>query len=98
MNPFQYDCGGSIVDEYHVVCAAHCVFGFKEFWNDMKIVAGARRIQDDNEETRQDRQITSIVYHEDYEPEVGMNHVSVINLKDPLDLTKDGVKAIAMTE
>merc|ERR1712141_835359 len=46
---FSHICGGSVIDEWTIVCAAHCVVGQVE--EQVQIVAGAHNIAKDEDDS-----------------------------------------------
>lgn len=49
--PGRHYCGGSIVDETHVITAAHCIAGKGP--DQVLVVAGAHNMKDENETSQQ---------------------------------------------
>lgn len=72
-------CGGSILDENHVVTAAHCIQGFNT--SRMSILAGTKDLRKDAEGQRS--RIDKCVVHPDY-VELNNSDVAVCRLKTPL--------------
>jgi len=78
-------CGGFIVDELHVVTAAHCLRDFPVTL--MEVVAGASNMKI-NETTQQYRDLLRGVMHPLYNRTTSSHDAGVITLKEPLEWTE----------
>lgn len=95
----QYDsqCGGSIIDEYHILSTASCVDLQRP--EEYTVLAGAHDLSKDDEDTRQQRKIANWTIHPEWKSELSSNwsgDVSVIRLQEPFDLSKKEVQPIKM--
>jgi len=83
---WYHTCGGTIVDEYNIVCAAHCVDGRSSDLSLFRVVAGAKDIGASSVEFGiQRRMISEIMIHEDYDYNVNSNDIVLLRLDEPLD-------------
>lgn len=93
---WYHTCGATIVDEYHIVCAAHCVDGRKA--SKFRVIAGAHNIGSFAMESgHQKIDVAEFWQHEDYDHNTIQNDISVLKLAEPL-VFDDFVKPINMTE
>ncbi|XP_065162218.1 transmembrane protease serine 9-like [Atheta coriaria] len=74
----SHSCGGSLLDETTILCAAHCVDGADA--STMTIRVGNNKLSEQTDEY----QVASFVRHEDYDGWNIKNDVSLIKLADPL--------------
>jgi len=80
---YYHTCGATIVDEWHIVCAAHCIDGRKA--SHFKVVAGAHNIHSVlPESTTQTVHVENMWKHESYDNRVITNDVSLLKLDQPL--------------
>jgi len=93
---YYHTCGATIVDEYHIVCAAHCVDGRKA--SHFRVIAGAHNIGSfANEDGHQKRFVSEFWRHENYDHHTISNDISVLKLDEPLQFD-DFVKPVQMAE
>jgi secreted trypsin-like serine protease len=84
---YYHTCGATVVDELHIVCAAHCVVDRKE--SRFRVVAGAHNIHALlPESSQQKRHVTAMWHHEAYDPNIITNDVSVLKLDEPLEFNE----------
>jgi len=83
---FSHICGGSVIDEHTIVCAAHCVIG--EVEEQVQVVAGAHNIAKDEDNSWQVRKIAKLLAHEDYDSYNIENDISLIRLAEPLEFNE----------
>lgn len=83
--PTYHTCGATIIDEYHIVCAAHCIDGRKA--NHFQVLAGAHDIHA-TESSRQKRKVVEMWKHESYDSSTITNDVSLLRLDEPLEFNE----------
>jgi len=83
ISPNYHTCGATIIDEYHIACAAHCIDGrnVKHF----KVVAGAHNINALFEGNHQTSKLAAMWKHENYDSSIITNDVSILKLETPLE-------------
>lgn len=93
---YYHTCGATIVDEYHIVCAAHCIDGRKA--NNFKVIAGAHNIGTfAGEDGHQVRKVVDMWKHESYDSSIITNDVSLLRLDEPLEFN-DIIQPLRMAE
>ncbi|XP_044004015.1 chymotrypsin-1-like [Aphidius gifuensis] len=74
----KHICGGSIIDTWHILTAAHCVVG-EQYTGDIKILSGT--VDQVNAHTGQVHDVARIVYHKDFNAAFYENDIAIITLK-----------------
>ncbi|XP_055613475.1 trypsin-1-like [Uranotaenia lowii] len=77
-------CGGSLLDEYHVLTAGHCKTSYSEKGY-IEVVA-AEHDTSVTEGSEQRRMVASFIVHEDYDGEVGPNDIAIIRVTEQFNL------------
>jgi len=78
--PRQF-CGGSLIDESHVLTAAHCIEGMSA--SDVKtlrVYLGAHNIKNG---ARTEHRVVRIIKHIDFEPRTLANDIAILTLETP---------------
>jgi secreted trypsin-like serine protease len=78
-------CGGTLIDEYHVVTAAHCLQD-DDVMDGFTIVAGLHTRSRPDPQRVQRRQVARIFNHEYYNDDTNYNDIAVIRLASPVQL------------
>jgi len=80
--PRQF-CGGSLIDESHILTAAHCIEGFSA--SDVKtlrIYLGAHDIKSGSD-GRSEHRVIRIIKHKDFNPKTLVNDIAILTLETP---------------
>ncbi len=80
-------CGGSVINEYWIVTAAHCL----GHYSNIRIRAG---VTDKRSTSGQDRVVAQEIPHPQYHASTHRNDIALLKLSSPLDLSGSNVKAI----
>ncbi|XP_068081586.1 trypsin [Anabrus simplex] len=87
-NVYHHYCGASILDEHHVLTAAHCgdVFNNNPSYG-WFVVAGALNVSDTTEKTRVERPVAQLYIHEGFNYPTLQNDITLIRVDGefPLD-------------
>ena len=86
----RHFCGGSVINKYYVVTAAHCMFlngGRIQPWTVM-VVAGELQL---NQQTAagQRKGVDAITIHPDFNGSTLQNDIAILTLKEPFKLTPE---------
>ncbi len=84
-------CGGTIIDEYWILTAAHCVFRTKA--EDIRVVASSTTLTGAATQG-QIMEVAEIIVHDQYNEEPINNDIALIRLQNPLDLSTAKAKAV----
>ncbi|CAF0842539.1 unnamed protein product [Rotaria sordida] len=79
-------CGGTLLDSYHVLTAAHCIRGKNV--EHILITAGVHNRQIDESNTRQEKKVARIFLHPDWNSETLANDLAILQLSKPVEFNK----------
>ncbi len=79
-------CGGTVIDQYHILTAAHCIDSLNPAT--ITITAGLHNKNNNEADTRQVRAVERIFKHQDYNPEAIQNDLTILRLAQPLQFNK----------
>ncbi len=86
-------CGGTIIDEYWIISAAHCLEGVDA--EQMRVVASTSTLTG-AAMNGQIMEIAQIIVHENYESDPINNDIALIRLQNPIDLSTPKAKSVPM--
>lgn len=89
MNRGRQFCDGSIIDEYHILTAAHCVAQMRTSdVASLKVRAGAHNLQNSaSEQGVQDVSVKLVVKHKEFTMETLHSDIAILVLKEPIRYT-----------
>ncbi|KAK4325433.1 hypothetical protein Pmani_003990 [Petrolisthes manimaculis] len=87
-NRHKQFCGGSLIDETHIITAAHCVAHMSQLdIQNLRVRLGAHNLLA-AERTTQDFKVTRVVRHKDYDSRKLYNDVAMLTLDRPADYSQ----------
>ena len=86
-------CGGSVLNEWYIITAAHCLEDAINIKSRIRICAGTFRLSDP---CQQSRRMHSFVFHPLYNKTTHENDIALIRLTTPLDLSDSSVTPICL--
>jgi len=93
---YRHRCGATIIDETHIVCAAHCIDGQTK--GHFRVLAGAHDLHPIlPDSARQIRKVSQMWQHEGFDKDHFNNDVSVLELDEPLEFN-DFVQPIRIAD
>jgi len=93
---FSHRCGATVVDQTHIVCAAHCIDGVTE--RHLRVVAGIHNlIPLIPESSKQTRKVSRMWQHSAFDKFNFTHDVSVLELDEPLEFN-EFVKPLQLAE
>ncbi|XP_068083256.1 trypsin-4 [Anabrus simplex] len=96
---YEHNCGGSILDEHHVLTAGHCgvLFNYSMSYG-WFVVAGALNVSDPTEKTRVERPIAQLYIHEDFSWDTLQNDVTLIRVEGEFSLDGKVISTIPLRD
>jgi secreted trypsin-like serine protease len=87
-------CGGSILNERHIITAAHCFLNISRLSN-IIVCAGTNRLSGT---CRQRREIQNVTKHPSFNSETNENDIALIQVKIPFDFTDISIARICLPD
>merc|ERR1712241_11060 len=86
-------CGGSLIDESHVLTAAHCIEGFSA--SDVKTLRIYLGAHDIKTGSRSEHRVVRIIKHKDFNPSTLVNDIAILTLETPARMS-NSVKTVCL--
>jgi len=83
-----HTCGGTIIDSTHIACAAHCIDTRQAQW--FLVKAGIHNVKElfPVQPHLQKRHVVDMWMHEEFDPTVFTNDISILKLDEPLEFNE----------
>ena len=91
--PERHFCGGSILNEWYIITAAHCFENRTHIMPRIRVCAGTLRLSDP---CQQSRRIYSVIVHPLYNSKTFENDIALVRLTTPLNLSDSSVTPICL--
>ena len=88
--PNGHRCGGTLIDENHVLTSAHCVTDTAYSWQDLILIFGTNNlgIKKQYNRNRLDLSILQFIVHPKYDPEYMYYDVAIIQLNETIEFNE----------
>lgn len=80
----RYHCGGSIIDDRHILTAAHCVDRYKNNFGNIKLSLGDFDLSNQNDGPYKEARVGKVTVHERYSRLTLQNDIAILRLKEPI--------------
>ncbi|NXL89806.1 FA10 factor, partial [Alectura lathami] len=81
-------CGGTILNEYFILSAAHCINSSREF----QVLVGVVE-RDKYEPNTAVHEVEKVISHEEYDPKTYDSDIALIKLREPIKFSEDVIPA-----
>ncbi|CAH0561955.1 unnamed protein product [Brassicogethes aeneus] len=83
-------CGGSLIDDIHILSAAHCVAHMSS-WDVARLTVrlGDHNIKTQSETRHVEKKVRRVVRHRGFDPRTLYNDIAILTLDSPVDFTRN---------
>lgn len=89
----RHFCGGSVLNEWYIITAAHCFENITSIRSRIRICAGSFRLSD---RCHQSRRMHSVILHPLYNTTTNENDIALVRLTTPLDFSDSSITPICL--